>query len=326
MEYQEGNAEPGAHVSGLAKVVLAELAKVIRDQTETLELMVACLLSPMHTLLEGVPGTGKTLMTKALAAATHHDFRRIQFTPDLLPSDILGTNVFDVQAQEFTFRKGPIFTQILLADEINRTPPKTQAALLEAMEERQVTIDGTTYPLPDNFTVFATQNPLEYEGTYPLPEAQLDRFAMCIRISYSTAEEEQKLLKQHHEQPDFIYRLNEIIEPVAQVAATGLIYDEINAIHVEDSVFDYIFRLVEATRNHPLIFLGASPRAGITLLKVGKTLAAMRGKTYLTPDEIIDVAASVLAHRIILTPEGDMQDIGKPELISQVFSNIPVPR
>ena len=322
---QSSTAEP-VHTPALAKQILAEIAKVIVGQAEVQELMLTTYFAGGHLLFEGVPGLAKTLLVKALAVASGGTFGRIQFTPDLLPSDIIGTNVYDLNSREFRFRRGPVFASFVLADEINRTPPKTQAALLEAMEERQVSVDGQRFALPADFTVFATQNPVEYEGTYPLPEAQLDRFLLKVNISYPDEKEERELLKRFDSGFDPHDLAAAGVRPVLAPEHWPTIRKEVENIHVEDGVLGYILALVRATRQHRAIALGASPRAAIALLRGSKALAALRAKRYITPDEVQTLAAPVLRHRLILTPESEIEGSEREDLIAGILHSVPVPR
>jgi MoxR-like ATPase len=310
----------------LADEVRAELAKVIVGQDEVIDLMLTTFFAGGHLLFEGVPGLAKTLMVKALARALGGDFGRIQFTPDLLPSDILGTNVYDAGQQRFNFRPGPVFASFVLADEVNRTPPKTQAALLEAMEERVVSIDGQSHRLPANFTVFATQNPVEYEGTYPLPEAQLDRFLLKAIVNYPDAKEEREILKRW----DAGFNPHDLdgagLRQVLTAELWPTIKGEVDAVRVQDDVLGYIVSIIRNTRNHRSIALGASPRAGVSLLRGSKALAALRGKGYITPDEVRTLVAPVLRHRLLLTPETEVEGGNVDEVISGIVGSVPVPR
>lgn len=318
--------ETGTQTNRLAQAVFSEVGKVIIGQHKVIELMLAAHLARGHVLFEGVPGLAKTLMVKALATALGGSFSRVQFTPDLLPSDILGTNVFDLGKSEFRFRQGPIFASFILADEVNRTPPKTQAALLEAMEERSVSVDGQTRSLPADFTVFATQNPVEYEGTYPLPEAQLDRFLLKVVIGYPSEDEERKVLQLFDRgfNPHDLAAAGvaQCVTPDSLAAAL----DEVSNVRVETGVLDYIMQIVRQTRQHRSVALGASPRAGIALLRGSKALAAVRGKSYITPDEVQTLALPVLRHRVLLTPESELEGGEVEGVIASVVHSIPVPR
>jgi len=324
--------QPERHLTGpaqtpvLAKQLLSEIAKVIVGQDEVLELVLTTYFAGGHLLFEGVPGLAKTLMVKALAQAAGGSFSRIQFTPDLLPSDITGTNVYDLSTKEFRFRQGPVFASLLLADEINRTPPKTQAALLEAMEERHVSVDGQGYPLPQDFTVFATQNPVEYEGTYPLPEAQLDRFLLKVNIDYPEESEEREILKRYDAGFDPHDLAAAGITAVLTAEHWPTIRSEVAGVRVEEGVLDYILALARATRQHRAVALGASPRAGIAMLKGAKALAAIRGKSYITPDEVQTLAPPVLRHRLLLTPESEIEGGEMDEVIGGILGSVPVPR
>ncbi|MBU7031421.1 MAG: MoxR family ATPase [Theionarchaea archaeon] len=309
----------------IAEKVKVELHKVIVGYDTLLDLLLVSFFSSGHVLLEGVPGTAKTLMVKAFSMMLNLEFRRIQFTPDLMPSDIVGTNVFDLDTGAFHLKKGPIFTNILLADEINRTPPKTQAALLEAMEERQVTIDGISYPLPE-FMVCATQNPIEYEGTYPLPEAQLDRFCMKILVPYLPKNEEDKILELYQHgfdahtvtQSDFSFTI-----PTSQLSD---IRKEIAHITVHPEVMEYMGDIVRATRQSHHLILGGSPRSAVVLLQTSKTFTAMQGQTFVTPDAVKMMAPHVLRHRIILKPEAEIEGMTPDSIISQCLQQVEVPR
>ncbi len=306
--------------------ITTEMAKAIVGQEEVLEKLVVAVLTKGHVLMEGVPGTAKTLMGRTLSLTLDAAFTRIQFTPDLMPSDVIGTTVFDQTSGEFYLKKGPIFTEIVLADEINRTPPKTQAALLEAMEERQVSIDGDDHKLPPLFTVLATQNPIEYEGTYPLPEAQLDRFTFKLLIGYPDKYEELELLKRYHQG----FRSQDLdavgIMKVATASDIVHVREEILQVRVDDTILEYINELARISREEDDLLLGASPRAAITLLLVSKTLAACRGRDFVVPDDVQELAYPTLRHRLLLRPEAEIEGIRPDEVIGRILEKIPVPR
>ena len=309
-----------AQVKALSDKILAEVSKVIVGKTKELKLIEACLFAGGHVLLEGVPGVAKTSIAKALASSLGLQFDRLQFTPDLLPSDIVGTYVFDQKASDFKIRKGPIFGNIILADEINRASPKTQSALLEAMQERQVTIEGTTMPLPAPFIVLATQNPIEFEGTYPLPEAQIDRFLMRVEIGYPTREETMLMLK----------NLREIMEtkvkPVSdEKSLQGLIPSAIWDVNIDESIRGYIADIVEATRSHAAIRLGGSPRAATSLQVASAGMALVEGRGYLIPDDVKTVAPYVLGHRLVLRQEAILDGVTQSTVVSQVIQSTKVP-
>lgn len=306
--------------------ILNELRKVIVGQDEVIEQILVAILAEGHALIEGVPGTAKTLTVKTLARIIGAHFSRIQFTPDLMPSDITGTNVFNMRTSEFSLRHGPVFTDLLLADEINRTPPKTQAALLEAMEERQTTIDGDRYQLSPLFTVLATENPIEYEGTYPLPEAQLDRFLLKILIDYPSAEAELEIVARWDAGFNS-RRLDAIdVQPIPDAGAISKCRAEIRALRVEPGVQKYIVEIIRKTRSHPSILYGASPRASVALLVCSKALAAMRGRDFVTPDDIRDIAAPVLRHRLALRAEAELDGASTDHAITEILKSVEVPR
>ncbi|MEJ2882590.1 AAA family ATPase [Pedobacter sp. GR22-6] len=300
------------------------LGSIIIGQLETIDFLIAGLLADGHILLEGVPGVAKTLSAKLVAKSIDASFSRIQFTPDLMPSDVLGTSVFDPRSATFEYRKGPIFGHIVLVDEINRAPAKTQSALFEVMEERQITVDGHTYPMDEPFMVLATQNPIEQEGTYRLPEAQLDRFLFKIEVKYPTLEEEIQILQnQHHQKLDV-----EIAEvkPVLSIAQIKACRDIIKALHVEPKLIEYAAKIVHETRSNKSLYLGASPRASLALINSAKAIAAMQGRDFVTPEDIIKVAAPVLAHRIMLTPDKEMEGISAADVVAQIIQKIEIPR
>ncbi len=300
--------------------------RAIVGHEDILEQLLVTLVAGGHVLLEGVPGTAKTLMARTLALLVRAPFARIQFTPDLLPSDIVGTSVFDMQTSRFSLRRGPVFTSILLADEINRAPAKTQSALLEAMEERTVTLDGTIHQLPPVFMVIATQNPVEYEGTYPLPEAQVDRFFMKLLVTHGDSESEQAILTRYHRGFD-ARNLNAVgLTPVLDEARILALRAAAQQVVVDASVIGYITTLVRATREHPDLSLGASPRAGIALLLGCKTLAALQGRAYIVPDDIKLLAPGVLRHRLLLRPEAELEGATSDLVIQQLLTSLPVPR
>lgn len=303
-----------------------ELQKVIVGQDDAIEQILVALLAEGHALIEGVPGTAKTLTVKTLSRIINASFSRIQFTPDLMPSDITGTNVFNVATANFNLRRGPVFTDILLADEINRTPPKTQAALLEAMEERQVTIDGDAYPLPPIFTVLATENPIEYEGTYPLPEAQLDRFQLKILLSYPSEEAEREVVARWDSGFN-AKRLDEVaIAPLNDPNAISQCRADVARARMETGVQHYAVDLVRRTRLHPFVHYGASPRASVALLLCSKALAAIRGREFATPDDVRDVALPVLRHRLTLRAEAELDGVTPDAVISDIVGAAEVPR
>jgi len=306
--------------------IKTQLRKVIVGHDDVIEQILVALFAEGHALLQGVPGTAKTLIVKTLAQIIGANFSRIQFTPDLMPSDITGTNVFNMQTTQLTLRHGPIFTDILLADEINRTPPKTQAALLEAMEERQATIDGERYALSPIFTVLATQNPIEYEGTYPLPEAQLDRFLLNVLIDYPGDAEEGEIVARWDIGFNS-HRLENIdIQTLTDPTAIQLCRQEIREMRMESGVQKYIVNIVRRTRTHPTILYGASPRASVALLLCSKALAAIRGRDFVTPDDIRDIAPPVLRHRLALRAEAELDGATTDAIISDILKTVEVPR
>jgi MoxR-like ATPase len=322
----EIEVDAASFVARLADRIGAEVHKAIQGQEDVVEAALVALLAGGHALFEGVPGTAKTLLVRTIAQACQAQFKRIQFTPDLMPSDITGTNVYEMATGAFHLRRGPIFGEIVLADEINRTPPKTQAALLEAMEERRVSVDGVPNPLPPVFTVFATQNPVEYEGTYPLPEAQLDRFLVKVLVDYPEEDAEQRMLRAW----DKGFRAADLatadVQPVASVDDLLRARASLPGVAVEPKLIGYITTLVRRTREHRQLILGASPRAAVALLQAAKTLALIRGRPFLIPDDIKAMALPVLRHRILLRPEAEVEGIRTDRVISSLLEGIEVPR
>lgn len=304
--------------------IKTEINKIIVGQEEMVELLIAAILANGHVLIEGVPGVAKTLTAKLLSRTLSVDFSRIQFTPDLMPSDIIGTSIYNLKTTEFEFKKGPLFSNVVLIDEINRAPAKTQSALFEAMEERQITVDGKTYLLKPPFIVLATQNPVEQEGTYRLPEAQLDRFLVKIEVDYPSLEDETKLLSEYHS------RKNRVditaINAILNADKVEEYRNAVNAIHIEQNLIAYIVKVVNQTRNTSSLYLGASPRASLAVLSMAKAIAAMHGRDFVNPDDIKRVMPSVLKHRIILTPEKEMEGVTSNEVIKQLIEQVEVPR
>ena len=304
--------------------VRAEMAKVIVGQDELIELMLVAMLCGDHVLIEGVPGIAKTLAAKMLAKTLSVNFSRIQFTPDLMPSDVIGTNIFNLKKSEFEFKSGPVFSNIILIDEINRSPAKTQSALLELMEEKQVTVDGITRKMDYPFFVVATQNPIEQEGTYKLPEAQLDRFIFRIAVTYPELEDEKSILRRFRN--DFDQKVRETVQPVLNAEAIKKARSLVEKIYIKDELLDYIAAIVVKTRNHGDLYLGASPRASIALMKASKALAALSGRDFVTPDDIRRITSPVLNHRIIPTPEREMEGIGPADIVAEIIKSLEVPR
>jgi MoxR-like ATPase len=304
----------------LAGRVLTNLRSVVHAPEQTLEFALLCLLAEGHLIIEDFPGVGKTTLAKSLARSIHCAFSRLQFTPDLLPSDVTGVNVFNQRSNEFEFRPGPVFANILLVDEINRASPKTQSALLECMQERQVTVDGVSYQLPPPFMVMATQNPIEYEGTYPLPEAELDRFTMRISIGYPPLADEAKMLVENASETPL-----DNLEPVASAQEMLEAIEDTKRVFVEESLNRYVVALLRQTRSDGRLYLGASPRAGLALLRVAKARALLAGRDFVDPDDVKTVAPAVLAHRLILAPEARASGQGAEELVADVVERTPVP-
>lgn len=307
--------------AALSKSLISEVENTILGKRNVLEHIIVDILSGGHILFEDYPGLAKTLMANTFAIALGCKFQRIQFTPDLLPSDITGTYVFDPKANAFNFHAGPIFTNVLLADEINRAPPKTQAALLEAMQEKQVTVEGNTHKLPDPFFVFATQNPIEYEGTYPLPEAQLDRFMMKMSVGYPDFEVEKEIIARRHKRSrdevpvNAITNANQVIE----------MQNSLEMIHFDDRLIDYLTRIIHLTRSHPMVEVGSSPRGTLALYKLSRAVAVLSGRHYVLPDDIKLIAISALKHRIILKPEPRIRGVKPEDVISEVMTQVPIP-
>jgi len=304
--------------------IMREINKVVIGQERTVELLFAALLTGGHVLLEGYPGIAKTLTAKTLAQTIKAQYSRIQFTPDLMPTDITGTSVFNMKESNFYFRKGPLFSNIILIDEINRAPAKTQAALMEVMEEKQITYDGETYRMEYPFFVVATQNPIEQEGTYSLPEAQLDRFMFRIKLGYPNLEDEQKILHRYHS--DFNKRVSQDVQAVITPEELKAYQEIIEQVEIRPELLDYIAAIVHNTRNNGDLFLGASPRASLAMMKTSKALAAMRGRFFVTPDDIKDVAVAVLNHRIVLSHEREMEGHTVEEIIEDILKKVEVPR
>jgi len=315
------NVEP---ISDAVDRIKDEIHKVVVGQDEMLDLLIVAMLAGGHVILEGVPGIAKTLTAKLLAQTIHTDFSRIQFTPDLMPSDVVGTTVFNMKTSDFTFNKGPIFSNIVLVDEINRAPAKTQSALFEVMEERQVTTDGTTHKMSFPFMVLATQNPIEQEGTYKLPEAQLDRFLFRVLLSYPSLDEEVAILERFKD--DFTGKVSADVRPTVTATQLAEYRELIEQVHIRPELLKYIAEIIHNTRNNGDLFLGASPRASLAIMRTAKTKAAMSGRDFVTPDDIRFVVSPVLNHRIILTPEREMEGFTVDDVIGDIVEKIEVPR
>lgn len=304
--------------------IRSEIKKIIVGQDEMVKLIIAALLADGHVLIEGVPGVAKTLTAKLVAKSVNAGFSRIQFTPDLMPSDVLGTPVFNPKEASFEFKKGPVFSNIILVDEINRAPAKTQSALLEIMEERQATVDGKTYPMASPFMVLATQNPVEQEGTYRLPEAQLDRFLFKIIVPYPSEAEEMTILTQFNQMGNT--KVMDMISPALDAKQVASLRQQIKTQLIEEKLLQFIARLIHQTRNHKSIYLGASPRASLAIMNASKAIAAMQGRDFVTPEDILAVVPSVLRHRIILSPDKEMEGITEDDVIKQIIQGMDVPR
>jgi MoxR-like ATPase len=301
-----------------------EVGKIIVGQHKMVDLLIAAILADGHVLIEGVPGVAKTLTAKLIAKTISVNYSRIQFTPDLMPSDVLGTSVYNLKTSEFNFKKGPIFSNIVLIDEINRAPAKTQSALFEVMEERQITMDGTAYIMERPFMILATQNPVDQEGTYRLPEAQLDRFIFKIEVEYPNPEEELAIISGFHSRKG----VNDIssIQPILSAQQIDTYRQNVKSLHIEPGLMKYISQIVTATRNNNALYLGASPRASLAIMTASKAMAAMRGRDFVTPEDIQEVVSPVLNHRIMLTPEKEMEGVSAKDIIQQIIKNIEVPR
>jgi MoxR-like ATPase len=310
----------------LAAAVRGEVAKAVVGQAGLVDGLLVGLITGGHVLVEGVPGTAKTLVARALSRALDVSFKRIQFSPDLMPADVVGTNVFESDTGDFRLRHGPVFASVVLADEINRTTPKTQAALLEAMQEGQVTIDGVSHPLPDPFIVIATQNPVEYEGTYPLPEAQLDRFQQKILVEYPSEAEEHEIVRRHSEGTSWS-DLSELgITAVASGSDILAAREQLHTVVVDDGVVGYVSGIARATREHGSVALGASPRAGVSLLLASEANALLQGRDYVTPDDVKTMAMPCLRHRVVLRPEVEIEGVGTDAVLQEVLGSVTVPR
>ena len=323
-ELQFTNRIPLEELSTAVDNIKKQLSKIIIGQEDFIELLIVGLLANGHILIEGVPGIAKTITAKLFAKTLKTDFSRIQFTPDLMPSDVLGTSILNMKTSDFEFKKGPIFSNVVLIDEINRAPAKTQAALFEVMEERQVTIDGVQYDMDYPFMVLATQNPVEQEGTYALPEAQLDRFLFKIKVGYPKLEDEVAILKTHHQRK--LSEPSDAIDAVLTPAELKKFRAQVQDILIEDKIFTYIAEVVDKTRNHPHLYLGGSPRASIAIMNASKAIAAINKRDFVTPDDVKKVMAPVLRHRIILSPEREMEGMTPETVIDIISKSIEIPR
>nr|WP_302195851.1 MoxR family ATPase [uncultured Prevotella sp.] len=301
-----------------------EIAQVIVGQEQAVDLVLTCILANGHVLIEGVPGVAKTLLARLIARLVDAQFSRVQFTPDLMPSDVLGTNIFNVKTQEFEFHQGPIFSDIVLVDEINRAPAKTQAALFEVMEERQVSMDGVTYPMGDLYTILATQNPVEQEGTYRLPEAQLDRFLMKVTMGYPSADDELEILKRHEQRTDLV-KLSDV-NPVLTKEEVLQLRSYMNDVVIDESLLRYITQIVQQTRSNRAVYLGASPRASVAMLQASKAYALLQGRDFVTPEDIKAVTPSILQHRLVLTAEAEMEGYTAYKVAMKLIDKVEVPK
>ena len=313
---------PATVTTAHSEAVLDEIERVVVGKRSALRLILTTVLAGGHVLIEDLPGLGKTLIARSFAAALGLQFTRVQFTPDLLPADLLGSTVYDMQSGRFEFRRGPIFTNLLLADEINRTPPKTQAALLEAMAEGQVSIDGETYPLPSPFIVLATDNPIEYEGTYPLPEAQLDRFAIKLELKYLSPRDETSMLRRRLERGSAQPTVREVVDAGDLLAMR----ESVEQVTVHEDILNYVVSLAAATRNHPQVSVGASPRAELDLVQLARARALLCGRDYVIPEDVKALAVPAIAHRISLRPEMWVRSVHGSDVVEQVLQRLPVPR
>ncbi|MGN6399743.1 MAG: AAA family ATPase [Flavisolibacter sp.] len=311
-------------LSNAVNAVRRQIKKIIVGQDEMVRLIIAALLADGHVLIEGVPGVAKTLTAKLVARSLAVQFSRIQFTPDLMPSDVLGTPVFNPKEATFDFKKGPLFSNIVLIDEINRAPAKTQAALFEVMEEKQITVDGKTYPMQSPFMVLATQNPIEQEGTYRLPEAQLDRFLFKVMVPYPDEAQEFEILNQFHQMGNA--NVLSVIEPVLQADQIAAIRSQVKNILIDEKLLQFIAKLVHQTRSHKSIYLGASPRASLAIMNAAKAMAAINGRDFVTPEDILEVVPPVLRHRIILSPDKEMEGVTEDDVIKQIIQTMDIPR
>ncbi len=307
-----------------AENIRSGIRQIIVGQDKLVKLLIAAILADGHVLIEGVPGVAKTLAAKLLARTLNVDFSRIQFTPDLMPSDVLGTSIFNMKSSSFEFNRGPIFSNVVLIDEINRAPAKTQSALFEVMEERQVTVDGNTYQMDEPFIALATQNPIEQEGTYQLPEAQLDRFLFKIEVGYPSLEEEQLILSEFHARKG----VNDlkVVKPVLTKSKIKTLRDKVKAINIEQDLINYITAITHQTRNDGALFLGASPRASLAIMRAAKAMAGLAGRDFVTPEDVREVTPSVLRHRLLLTPEKEMEGVSTDTVIQQIVDRVEVPR